>query len=374
MLRSPRGSGAAQLAQHPLPQPGDDPLDQPGDMHLGAAEPFPDLRLGGLLHEPQMDDLPVPLAQLRHQRRQRVEVLHQAQPLLLHPDEVGEHRLAVLRAVTGERGVQRGGVVAVGGELPLQHLLLGEVHQGGQLGDRRIPVQAAGQLLPRLGQLHPQLLEPPRDMHRPGGVAEEPLDLTDDVRQREGGELHLAGQLEPVDGLDQPDHAGLDDVLHVVAAAPETAGREPHQRHVHLDQGVARVLVLVGPLLQLGQPAEELAGQLTRVPRGHGRGVCDAGQCPRVRPVLLGPLDDHCLRPHAGGIHYLSHESHGSTSALFGLCVRSLRCCVLGVYPGSGRSFLPVGSLTARVPPVTPCMLTSDGTGWKPPFRSGPHG
>ncbi|WP_309136982.1 SigB/SigF/SigG family RNA polymerase sigma factor, partial [Streptomyces sp. NWU49] len=44
------------------------------------------------------------------------------------------------------------------------------------------------------------------------------------------GELHLAGQLDPVDGLDQPDHADLDDVLHLLRpAAAEPAGRGPEE-------------------------------------------------------------------------------------------------------------------------------------------------
>ena len=54
-------------------------------------------------------------------------------------------------------------------------------------------------------------------MDGPGGVAEEPLDLADDVGHGEGGELDLAREVEPVDGLDQADRADLDDVLHLVA-------------------------------------------------------------------------------------------------------------------------------------------------------------
>jgi diacylglycerol kinase family enzyme len=42
-------------------------------------------------------------------------------------------------------------------------------------------------------------------VHGPGRVAEEPLDLADDVRHRETGELDLARDLEPVDGLERLD-------------------------------------------------------------------------------------------------------------------------------------------------------------------------
>ncbi len=52
---------------------------------------------------------------------------------------------------------------------------------GGQLLDRGVAVQLGGELLLRLGQLDPQLLEAARDVHGPGGVAEEPLDLAHDV-------------------------------------------------------------------------------------------------------------------------------------------------------------------------------------------------
>ncbi len=57
-------------------------------------------------------------------------------------------RLAVLAAVRGERGVQRGGVVAVDGDPSLDDLVLGEAHQRGQFGDARFAVQSAGQFPP----------------------------------------------------------------------------------------------------------------------------------------------------------------------------------------------------------------------------------
>ncbi|MDQ0828825.1 hypothetical protein QF032_000669 [Streptomyces achromogenes] len=243
-----------------------------------------------------------------------MEVVDESQPGLLHADEVSEDRLALLGAVAGDRRVERGGVVAVGGDLRLDHLLGREVHQRGQLRHRRLPVQPAGQLVAGLRQLDAQLLEPPRNVHRPRRVPEEALDLADDVRQRERRELDLARDLEPVDGLDQADHPGLDDVLHVVPPSAEPARRETHQGHVHLDEGVARVLVLGCALLENGQPPEELARQLARVAWSHAPRRLDAGQRCAVRSGPGGVLDDLGLRPDSGGLHGLSLESRGTRS------------------------------------------------------------
>ncbi len=102
---------------------------------------------------------------------------------------------------------------------------------GGQFGDGGFAAQVGGEFLARPGQLDPQLLDPAGNVHGPGGVTEEALDLTHDVRNGEGGELDLAREVEPVDRLDQADGPDLDDVLRVpeVLATAEAGGGEPHQ-------------------------------------------------------------------------------------------------------------------------------------------------
>ena len=87
--------------------------------------------------------------------------------------------------------------------------------------------------------LHPQLLEPPRHPDRPALVAEVALDLADDRRGGVRRELDAALGLEPVDRLDQPDRADLDQVLEGLAAVAEAAGAVLDQREVEVDQVVA---------------------------------------------------------------------------------------------------------------------------------------
>src|SRR5437016_14469676 len=73
------------------------------------------------------------------------------------------------------------------------------------------------------------------------------LDLADDVRRRVRGQLHATVDVEPVDRLDEPDRADLDEVLELLAAVRVAARQRPHERHVLLDQLLARgeVAVLV---------------------------------------------------------------------------------------------------------------------------------
>ena len=130
-------------------------------------------------------------------------------------------------------------------------------------------VELLGQLVAGLGQVEPELLQPARHAHGPRGVTEEALDLADDGRHREGGELDAAAELEAVDRLDQADRADLDDVLHRLAARAEPGGGELDQGEVEFDERVADVRVLVRAFLERLQPLEEGLGQGPRVHRPH---------------------------------------------------------------------------------------------------------
>ena len=89
-------------------------------------------------------------------------------------------------------------------------------------------------------------------MHGPGGVAEEALDLADDVgdakevnstsRVRSNRSMALIRPIVPTWTMSS---------MSPLPAVAETAGGEADQGQVHLDEGVARVLVLAGALLQL---------------------------------------------------------------------------------------------------------------------------
>ncbi|GGX77213.1 hypothetical protein GCM10010515_51360 [Streptomyces fructofermentans] len=262
------GGGCSGAGEHALAQPGERPVEQTGDVHLGDAEAFADLGLGEFLDEPHVDDAPFPFVESGDQRGQGVEVLDQFEGRVVGAEEVGQRGLAVVTGADG--GVQRGRGVAVGGQPGLVDLFLGQAHQLGQFGDGGGAAEPAPQFLGGLGERDPGLLEAPGDVDGPGRVAEEPLDLADYVGDGEGGELDFAGEVEPVDGLDEADGADLDDVLHLTGVPVAEARRgEADERDVHLDQGVARVLVLRRALLQDGQPVQEHPGELPGVLRGH---------------------------------------------------------------------------------------------------------
>ena len=70
-----------------------------------------------------------------------------------------------------------------------------------------------------------------------------PLDLADDVRRRVRRELDAAVEVEAVDRLDQPDRADLDEVVELLAAVRVTPRERAHERHVLLDQLLARLKV-----------------------------------------------------------------------------------------------------------------------------------
>lgn len=94
-------------------------------------------------------------------------------------------------------------------------------------------------------------------MDGPAGVAEEPLDLPENMGNGEGRELRSAGEVEPVDGLDEADGADLDDVLHLVTVTSVPRGHIAHQRQVHLDERIAGVLILGSALVEFREPLEE---------------------------------------------------------------------------------------------------------------------
>ena len=70
-----------------------------------------------------------------------------------------------------------------------------------------------------------------------------PLHLARDGGHREGHELLTALGVEALDRVQQPDRAGLHQVVVLRAVAIVPVGERLHQRHVELDQTRARALV-----------------------------------------------------------------------------------------------------------------------------------
>lgn len=86
-------------------------------------------------------------------------------------------------------------------------------------------------------------------------VAEVAPDLADDGRRGVGGEANSPAGVEPVDGVDQADHADLRQVFERLAAVGELAREVAHEIHVREDELLAD-LGCMAPL-ELG---EELRG------------------------------------------------------------------------------------------------------------------
>src|SRR3954468_19912569 len=99
-----------------------------------------------------------------------------------------------------------------------------------------------------------QLLKPPRDLERPGAIADVTLDLAGDVRNREGAELDAPRGIETVDRLDQPDRPDLDEILVLLASHAVSPGEALDERHVLLDQPLARLWVAVLVVLAQERP------------------------------------------------------------------------------------------------------------------------
>jgi hypothetical protein len=81
-----------------------------------------------------------------------------------------------------------------------------------------------------------RLLITPRYPDRAAAIAQVPLDLTEDVRDRERGEPDFPVGLEPIDRLDEADRAHLHEILETLAAVRIRTGDRHDQRYVRLDQ------------------------------------------------------------------------------------------------------------------------------------------
>src|ERR1700733_5744930 len=136
---------------------------------------------------------------------------------------------------------------------------------------------ALRQLADRLGERQLELLQPPRHPDGPALVPEVPLDLADDGGRGVGGELHAALEVEPVDGLDQPDGRDLGEIVKPLAPVAEPARQVLHERQVQLDQGGPDPRALWVVMRQRREPFEQLAG-----PCPVGRGMIAPGQRRRL--------------------------------------------------------------------------------------------
>ena len=174
--------------------------------------------------------------------------------MLLGPDRL--ERIELLAVLLATAGGERQRRVRAPGLQRLEHFLLLDAGRLRKLGDRRRAPELHGQRFDEARELHVQFLEPARHAHRPALVAEVALDLADDVRRRVGRQLDAAVEVEAVDRLDQADRPDLDEILELLAAIGVAAGERAHQRHVLLDQLLARLEVA----LLVVAPQQDLVG------------------------------------------------------------------------------------------------------------------
>ena len=116
------------------------------------------------------------------------------------------------------------------------------------------------------GQADVELLDAPRNVDRPGLVAEVALDLTEDRRHRVRGQLDAAVRVEAVDRVDEADRADLDEVVEHLAAADVAKGERADERHQILDQLIPRSLVALRLVRVEKTPALPLGGDSHDVP------------------------------------------------------------------------------------------------------------
>ena len=86
----------------------------------------------------------------------------------------------------------------------LQHVLVLQLQPAGDVGHRRLPAQAGGELGRRLLDLQDPLLDSARDPDRPAAIAEMALQLAEDGRYGEGRERGSPAGVEAVDRFTRP--------------------------------------------------------------------------------------------------------------------------------------------------------------------------
>src|SRR5579864_2825759 len=215
--------------------------NQARDMHLRDPDLLCDLRLRQTVEEPELENHPLAVVERTEAGREHGAVLGDLVLVLLAADRL--ERIERVVAFPAAAGREREGRVRATRFERLEHLFLGRAGRLRELRDRRRAAELHGQLLHQARELHVQLLQPARHAHSPALVAEMTLDLADDVRRRVRRQLDAALEIEPVDRLDQPDRADLDEILELFATVRVAPRERPHERHVLLDQLLARMQV-----------------------------------------------------------------------------------------------------------------------------------
>ena len=111
-------------------------------------------------------------------------------------------------------------------------------HRGRQFVGARLATEAHGERRGRRPERGVEVLGAPRDVHRPGRVAEVAAELTGHGRTGERPERHPAVGVEALDGLEHADPRDLDEVVDRLAATAESHRLPAGEVEVVLDESV----------------------------------------------------------------------------------------------------------------------------------------
>ena len=171
-----------------------------------------------------------------------------------------------------------------------------------QVGDGGGAAELLGQLVAAGVDLQPQLLQPARYPHAPALVAEVPLQLAEDGRQRVRAEVGRQVRVEPVHGLEQAHGRDLGQVGLRLAQRGEPAGQPLDVRQAALHRLLAQPGAgrIVGRQpCHLPQQLGDLRAPGVRPPGRGGGGVV-------VRAEMLG---------RAGDLQGFQHQPAGARDA-----------------------------------------------------------
>ena len=174
-----------------------------------------------------------------HRAVEQVLQLHPVQILVLEAQPLGQGHALTLVISPAALSLQRERVLGGSGLIGLQDLLLAHPHPLRELLHARRAAELVLEHLRRLLAAEVQLLQAPRDADSPGLVTEVALDLPDDRRGGEGGELEPARGVEALDRQEEPYETHLHHVLEWLSPPLELASEEVDQVGVAVDQLLA---------------------------------------------------------------------------------------------------------------------------------------
>jgi hypothetical protein len=183
-----------------------------------------DVAAAALVHEAQVEDLAIRVVQRAERTRER-QARHA---------RIGVARGRLVDVVVPGLGDRR---------LELRELVARHLDLGRKLVAARGPAEPCRERGPSLRHPHARLVQPARQAHGGGAIAQVALHLARHGRYCEGHELLAPPRVVALDRVQEPDRARLHEIVVVRAAPLVPVGERLHQRHVELNEPGAGTLV-----------------------------------------------------------------------------------------------------------------------------------